>query len=51
MDDVDASGTGVWQVYVDGVETSAYEREGNVVILHDEPAPSATVKIVWASEI
>jgi hypothetical protein len=51
MDDVDTSGTGVWQVYIDGVETSAYEREGNIITLHDEPAPSATVKIVWASEI
>lgn len=51
LGDVDKPDTGVWQVFVDGVETKAYERQGKTITLLEPPAAAAIVKIVWAAEL
>jgi hypothetical protein len=51
LGDVDKPDTGVWLVFVDGVETKAYERQGKSISLLDQPAATAIVKIVWAAEL
>jgi hypothetical protein len=51
MADVEKPDTGVWRVFVDGVETKAYERQGKTVSLLEQAAATAIVKIVWAADL